>query len=208
MNPYITFNTNIIANMGAHLPHWQQSGKLVFITCHLGDSLPQSVLEEIRKEKQQWLEKHPEPLSSKDKAEYAQLFTEKTEQYLDAGYGSCIFQEDYCANILKESLNFYDGVKYHLVSYVIMPNHLHVLLYLIDVSRYSLSGIMKGIKGNTTYQINKHLGTTGSIWHQDFYDRMIRNKQHLDNTLNYIKKNADAAQTDYYFFRETPIPEN
>ena len=67
---------------------------------------------------------------------------------------------------------------------------------------------MHSIKSYTTRKINEYKNTIGTIWHPEFYDRMIRNQEHLNNTINYIKKNAMMVQTNYIYIRQEPIPES
>ncbi len=208
-NAYFIDFASVDGHQGKHLPHLQQSGKLVFLTFHLGDSLPQTVLNELREYRDNWLETHKEPYNENEWREYQKLFAAKMNDYLDANYGACILKDDENANIIVSTLQFNDGVMYNLISYVVMPNHIsyvvmpnhiHFVIQLIDTQKYSLSTIIKSIKSYTSKLINQRTHQTGSIWHKDYHDRLIRNPQHLQNTLNYIKKNAMMGHSKYLYY--------
>jgi hypothetical protein len=76
---------------GSRLPHWQQGDALQFVTFRQKDALPKSKLVLWRSEKAMWLSKHPKPWTPKQTSEYSEVFTERIEEWLDAGMGSCLF---------------------------------------------------------------------------------------------------------------------
>lgn len=73
------------------LPHWSQQGVTYFVTFRLTDSVPQAKLQLWKLKRDEFLEAHPQPLTEQDKQKFHQQFTQKMEDYLDAGMGSCIF---------------------------------------------------------------------------------------------------------------------
>ncbi len=199
-NAYFTDWNQVDGYNGKYLPHLRQNDKLVFVTFHLGDSLPQSVLKELKLYREEWLNHHKEPYSSEELRTFNQLFSKKMNDYLDANYGACILRERENAQIVVDTLRYYDGISYNLISYVVMPNHLHFVVQLLDVLKYDIGKIVKGIKSYTTKGINLRMKTEGSIWHKDYYDRLIRDPKHLQNTLIYIYKNAKSANTEYLYY--------
>jgi putative transposase len=80
-----------------------------------------------------------------------------------------------------------NGKFYILIAAVVMPDHVHLLL--IPMGKYQLSRIMKGIKGKTARQLNLKRGTSGSIWLEESFDRIIRDQKELDEKLNYMLYN-------------------
>ena len=72
------------------LPHWRQEGTIYFVTFRLSDSLPQTKLEWLRREKELWLRLNPEPRSNRQQREYHERFTQTVDRWLDAGYGRCV----------------------------------------------------------------------------------------------------------------------
>ena len=96
------------------LPHWRQEGAIYFVTFHLADSLPQTKLEWLRREKELWLRLNPEPHTDEQKRQYHERFTQTVDRWLDAGYGRCILARSDCKVIMEASLLHFDGVRYDL----------------------------------------------------------------------------------------------
>lgn len=52
---------------------------------------------------------------------------------------------------------------------------------------------MKGIKGVSAHLLNFKRGTSGSLWYDESFDRIIRNQKELDEKLKYIYENPLRA---------------
>jgi putative transposase len=70
---------------------------------------------------------------------------------------------------------------------------------------FDLAEIMKGLKGASVRRINQLLGTHGSVWQDESYDRIIRDDQELEEKLLYMYQNPVKAglvedAEDYEFF--------
>ena len=76
---------------------------------------------------------------------------------------------------------------YELISVVVMPDHVHILLK--QIGRYGITQIMKGIKGVSARQLNLKRGTSGSIWKDEYFDRIVRDQDELDEKINYMLNN-------------------
>lgn len=170
-----------------NLPHWHSDCCIQFITFHLADSLPASVRAELQAIKEQFIKMNPEPWSHDVKARFNKMFPAAINDYLDAGYGCCYLKQPECGEIMKSALEYFDGERYVIHRYVIMPNHVHVLVGL--TGSYNSSQICKSWKNFSALQINKLLGRTGKFWHHESWDRMIRNEIHYANVVGYIEKN-------------------
>lgn len=77
--------------------------------------------------------------------------------------------------------------------YVIMPNHIHLLLSIKNSSDISISRIIKQTKGLVT----KRIGS--SIWQKSFYDHVIRNEQDYYEIVRYIQMNPLKWENDKYY---------
>lgn len=163
-----------------YLPHFDGGEIPQFITYRLFDSLPQDILARWKSV----LEK--ENLIDLD-LEILRL----VEKYLDAGHGCCYLKDLRIANIVEENLLYFDNVRYHLLSWVIMPNHIHLLL--TPSFGHSLSFIMKNMKSFTSHEANKVLNRKGKFWIDDYFDRFMRDAEHFDKTVSYIEKNPVKA---------------
>ncbi|MBC8323846.1 MAG: transposase [Candidatus Marinimicrobia bacterium] len=98
-------------------------------------------------------------------------------------------------------------IYYDLLTFVVMPDHVHAVFNLIG--NYELKDVMKGMKGVSSHLINKTRGKTGINWIHESFDRIIRNKEELDNVIIYIHQNPfeaglveDGNDYSYYYFNE------
>ena len=163
-----------------YLPHFDGGEILQFITLHLSDALPQNLIRSWR------LELEREKDQEKRKIIYRQR-----ERFLDTGYGECYLKIESIAEMVQQSLLFFDLKKYKLTGWVIMPNHVHCLLKPLNEN--SLSEIMHSLKSFTSQKANKFLDRKGKFWQEDYFDRYIRNYEHFEKTLNYIELNPVKA---------------
>ena len=93
--------------------------------------------------------------------------------------------------MIEENLLRFDGEKYILLHWVIMSNHIHLLLRTL--AENSLASVMHSIKSYTANQANKILGRTGPFWSIEYYDRYIRSAAHYGNVVSYIHRNPIKA---------------
>lgn len=92
---------------------------------------------------------------------------------------------------IEEALWFWHGERYCLQAYVIMPDHVHLLLK--PVAGWSLAKILQGIKGFTARQINRCLGRKGTFWQDESFDHLIRNERDWLDKFTYIHDNPVKA---------------
>jgi len=186
------FNDNVaVLKTRRRLPHWQQEGTTYFVTFRLADSMPQEKLREWQAEKDFWLRRHPCLLSKELQEEFNETFDEKLQSYLDAGYGACILADPSISWIVHESLRHFDGVRYELGWFVIMPNHVHALVR--PQARYDLSKILQGWKGYTSKEINRELKKTGTVWLDESFDHIVPDRESLRAFEDYIQQNPKRA---------------
>ncbi len=189
----IFFNKDTpVSKYSGWLPHWRQSGKVYFVTFRLADSAAQSDLAKWEEEKRIWKSFHPEPWNDADWAEYHERFTEKIEALLDAGHGSCVLADPRAASVVERALRFFDGERYWLGSYVVMPNHVHVLVQ--PAPNHTLTSILHSWKSFTAKEINALLGTDGSVWRNEYFDHIVRSESQLRKFITYISENPGKAK--------------
>lgn len=181
---------NGFAEIGKHrnlLPHWQQAQVACFVTFRLGDSIPSDLLSQWRKDRDAWLLEHPKPWSSETEKSYHLKFSSRIDRWMDEGHGSCVLADSFNA----ETLRMKDGADYQLHSWVIMPNHVHVLFS--PMNGRVVPKIMSGWKRFSATRIHKAAGTTGGLWQKDSFDRLIRDWDHFLNVTRYIRRNPGKA---------------
>ncbi len=171
---------------GDYIPHCENKS-FQTITFRLFDSLPPSVLEEVRRE--QWILQG----SPNDGSKFAKLAGLRMlmNHYEDAGYGSCFLKDSRIALIVADALRYFDGERYRLIAYCIMPNHVHVLIEV--ATGWSLLEILHSWRSFSAKKANRVLGRSGQFWMKEYYDRFIRNDEHFANALAYIRMNPVKA---------------
>lgn len=167
-----------------YLPHYNNRDTLQSVTFRLADSLPQSKLQEMEAELR-------DLKPGKADAERRK----KIEAWLDAGMGCCALRHPALASLMQETLLKWDGERYRLIAWCIMPNHVHVLME----TKAALSKIVQSWKSFTgRWALAKNaelgLGVPGdALWMREYWDRYIRDGEHFDNVLSYIQRNPVAA---------------
>jgi REP element-mobilizing transposase RayT len=173
-----------------YLPHLDVPGILQFISFRLADSLPQTVLKQLEQELAQI------PISIRERER-----RKKIEQWLDAGLGCCALGHPRMAELMQQTLQIFDGERYRLISWCIMPNHVHVLIEP-TISLPKILQSWKSFTGSWAISHNAELGlgvpmtpgaTKNQFWMREYWDRYIRNEEHFHNTIDYIHNNPVKA---------------
>src|SRR5262245_1225179 len=92
---------------------------------------------------------------------------------------------------MEEALLLFDGVRYRLHAWTIMPNHVHVLL--TPLTGWPLGGLVGSWKRFVGREANVLLGRSGAFWQRDYWDRFTRNEAHLGASKTYIDFNPVKA---------------
>jgi REP element-mobilizing transposase RayT len=175
------------------LPHWRQGSVPVFVTFRLADSLPAQLLRDWFNRREMFLRANPGPWDEATEACYHALFSEELDRHLDAAHGSCALRDPRIARIVADRLRHFNGTRYDLLSYVIMPNHVHLLFTVRDGE--SLADILKSWKGVSSRLIHKNqLSDMKPFWQPDYYDRLVRGVDHFNAIMDYIRDNPAKAR--------------
>ncbi|MDB6139103.1 MAG: type site-specific deoxyribonuclease, HsdR family [Verrucomicrobiaceae bacterium] len=180
------------------LPHWRQAGATYFVTWRLADSLPQTKLDLLHAERQAWLNSRGivskdqvETLDEAARYEFHGLFGGRIQEWLDTGMGSCELRDFRCAQIVEQALRHFDGERYLLDAFVIMPNHVHVLVS--PSPEWRLDQIMHSWKGYSSQTINRLLARRGMLWLDETWDHIVRSEAQLEHFRTYIRDNPSKA---------------
>lgn len=176
------------------LPHFDAPGTRQFITYRLADAMPAT----------RWSEWEAF-LTLKDDLEKQR----RIEGYLDKGYGKCYLRNPRIANLVQENLWHHDGLKYRLLAWVIMPNHVHVVIEMANVplgeivkswksyTSKEATKILRGGDGPSPRYLSKKFGDKPSpprtFWEEDYFDRYLRDDDHYRRVVNYIENNPNKA---------------
>jgi type I restriction enzyme R subunit len=195
-------------------PHWSQAGAVVFITFRTADSIPRTVIEHWERQKQDWLKRRGygpgdsslilKELTEQERVEFNQEFHRCREMFLDTCHGRCLLKRQELGRIVAESLFHFDGQRYRLGDFVVMPNHVHLLAAFPSA---------EGMKEQcdswlhfTAFQINKALGEKGKIWQQEPFDHLVRSIAQYEYLRQYIADNPRKAglREGEYLYRRRP----
>lgn len=119
--------------------------------------------------------------------EYWKIIGPLEHRLMDNGYGSCLLKYPQYRQILIDTIAFKDHVDYEVDSYVIMPNHVHMLI--IPLGNNKIESILHSIKRFSARQINKLAGRTGRFWMRESFDRLVRNEDDYFRCYHYILAN-------------------
>jgi leucyl-tRNA synthetase/REP element-mobilizing transposase RayT len=181
-----------VAETKHKLPHWQQGETACFVTWRLDDSLPKEIIEKWEAERNTWLEFNPKPWGEALEKEYHEKFSDRLDEWLDSGAGSCALKDPSIRKVVSDALTHFDSERYTLHAFVVMPNHVHVLFSPLD--GHELADILHSWKSFTSKQIGNQLGKDGRFWQPEYYDQLIRNERHFFKVVEYILENPVKAR--------------
>jgi len=158
-----------------YLPHRDEPGLTQFVTFHLAGSFPAA----LRSEWAALLK------IEDDRERHLRL-----EDYLDRGRGESYLRQPDIARLVEDALRFHHAQWYDLRAWIVMPNHIHLLLHVGDAP---LSKIVKELKRYTAREANKILRQEGAFWTEDYYDTYMRDAEHELKTRRYLENNPVKA---------------
>ena len=140
------------------------------------------------------------------------------DDYLDTGRGDCPLKVGKVATVVVDTLRHFDGDRYHLHAWCIMPNHMHVVFTAMshgeqpernrqgagatgnggsrqgtEATKHQLAAIMHSWKSYTSKEVNKILGRNGQFWQREYYDHLIRNEEEYFACIEYTLNNPVSA---------------
>jgi REP element-mobilizing transposase RayT len=187
-----------------YLPHVKREGARYFVTFRLADSLPKEVLFKLQSERAQRLTQYyarrdaakmlgtvsPEAGALED---LERNYYRKLEQYLDRGCGECWLRRPEIADLVANALRFFVGERYQLSAWIVMPNHVHAVLW--PMPNHILSEITQSWKRFTAREANRLLQRTGqAFWQPEVFDHWIRNDKEHARCCHYVVNNPVKAR--------------
>jgi putative transposase len=183
-------------------PHWSQAGAVVFITFRTHDSIPREVIERWDHEKQEWLRAHGNAsgqhwsvivptLPERDRTEFQRTFDRCKDVFLDSCHGRCLLRRPELANIVADSLMHFEGDRYRMGDFAIMPNHVHLLAVFptAEAMRRQCDSWLH----YTAFRINQTIGAKGQFWQEEPFDHLVRSPEQYEYLRQYIADNPARA---------------
>jgi type I restriction enzyme R subunit len=195
--------TQEYAVLERRLPHWSQPGTICFITFRTWDSIPEPVLKNWLAARDAWLIRHGisadapdwrtqlETLAPKLIAQFQQLIADRWNDHLDSCHGACVLRRPENSQEVAKSLRHFDGDRYELTDFVVMPNHVHLLAAFPNEA--SMLVQCESWKHFTATQINRRIGRKDRFWQQDGFDHLVRSVEQFDHFRRYIADNPCRA---------------
>jgi len=174
-----------------YLPHLKHEGASYFVTFRLADSLPREVLDQLEIEVSAL--RFPTSFSPAEiDAEKNRERRRRIEVFLDQGSGSCCLRIPEIGRLVADALRHFDGERYALEAWVVMPNHVHVLLQPAAVR--TLGEIVKSWKQFTSTRAKRLLALPpGRFWQPETYDHWVRDDADRVRIVRYIHNNPVKA---------------
>lgn len=155
-----------------YLPHLDAPDLVQHVVFRLADSLPKRIREEIAK------------VPAADRIE-------AVDASLDRRYDRRDLATPQIAKLVQRALLQFDGERYLLVAWCVMPNHVHTLIETRTGHR--LDRLVHSWKSFTAKQANLHLKRSGAFWAPEYFDRYMRDDAQLAATRAYIEQNPVKA---------------
>jgi putative transposase len=168
-----------------NLPHWHPDGAAIFLTWRLYGSLPVSPKSTAR------IGCATKPSLAKDspgrKFKLMDSVLDKATNgplwLKDPRIAQCVLDASYFG---ENRLSFYA-----LHAFVIMPNHVHLLI----TPKVPIPRLMNGLKGVTAREANAILGRQGKhFWQDESFDHWVRTSTEFDRIRAYIEFNPVSAR--------------
>lgn len=183
-----------------NLPHLDVPGGTYFITFCLTGSLPSMGYASIARRWRERAMKSPPPGMSVPSWRYecASAAFLEVDSLLDGASAARWLADPRLSGIVESCLRHWDGLRYRVVAYVVMPSHCHIV---IDTSGYgagaghesSRQRIMHSIKRRSAQECNRLLGRRGALWQAESYDRVVRDLDELERIVSYVEWNPVKA---------------
>ena len=161
------------------LPHWEEDHSVYFVTFRLADSLPKSVLTSL-------LAKQTDDPEGRTKK------ARDVERLLERNHGACHLEDPMIAGLVADALKKFDGSRYRLFAWCIMPNHVHAVFQPILPSQ--LEDILHSWKSYTAHEANRIQNLKGEdFWQREYFDHLIRDGKQFDRAIRYTAENPIKA---------------
>ena len=222
-SPSSDFSHSLRVRSRGYLPHWEMEGGAYFVTFRLAGSLPEPVLREWEAERArviaEWRRTQPVAPASLPASlivatrnnvgrdvgatnhalprtlatQLREWFSEKVDSCLDAGAGACWLAQPETAKLVQNALLHFDGQRYGLLAWCVMPNHVHSVFR--PASNWPLKKILHSWKSFTASEANRILGRKGeTFWQHESYDHLVRDENDLRHCVIYTEENPVKAR--------------
>ena len=177
------------------LPHLKREGGTYFVTFREAGTLPKEVLLQFKQEREVILRQAQaakRPLTWHEQGELFRWYSSRVDKYLDSADGICHLRDPKLADIVAGAIQFFDEQRYELRAWVVMPNHVHVVVW--PMPNWTLSSILHSWKSFSAHEFNRHLSSPmATFWQSESYDHLCRDDEDLHRCCHYTLMNPVNA---------------
>lgn len=178
-----------------YLPHLKIEGATYFVTFRLEDSLPRTAVGALKESRSELLRtmtgsggELPEDAPRRLSREYS----ERVDHLLDRARGESWLRRPEIASLVSGAVRHFEGVRYHLFAWVVMPNHVHAVVH--PLAAHGLDAILHSWKSYTAIEANRLLERSGRrFWQRESYDHLIRDTADFRHCCYYVEENPVKA---------------
>jgi len=155
------------------LPHLEKPGCTYFVTFCLADVARTKAIERQKK------------LDNYDPSRIAH------QSDLDPTSGACALSDPELAAVVENALLYFQGERYALSAWCVMPNHVHTVV--TPFVNHPLSEVLQSWKSYSSHIVNRRLNRKGRFWQKESFDHVIRNEQSFEKFVAYTERNPVVA---------------
>lgn len=173
------------------LPHLKREGGAYFVTFRLAGTLPGELVTRLKREREAIVQgalAAKRPLTWHEREELFRWYSSRVDACLDAGHGECYLKRSEIADLVANALRHFDGQRYQFRAWVMMPNHMHVVVW--PKPPETLSRILHSWKSYSANEANRRLQRVGQpFWQTESYDHLIRDEADSARCCDYTTLN-------------------
>jgi REP element-mobilizing transposase RayT len=183
-------------HLRGHLPHLKREGAVYFVTFRLADSLPAREIARLKHERTVLIEQAmsaKRPLTWHEEQDLLAWYCDQVEALLDQEIGGCWMSKPEVGDVVAGAVRFFTGQRYDLRAWVVMPNHVHAVLW--PRPGHTLSAILHSWKSYTSKEANKLLqSNSGTFWQAESFNHWIRDEDERARLVAYVEHNPVKAR--------------
>ena len=189
------FDRSRLTKRSRCLPHWEMPDAVYFVTFRLADSIPREVWTAYRDEVD-GLERRLAAARSEVERfaverEIVRLYCRRMDACPDTCLGGCAIRQPRIATLVAGALKHFEGERYELFGWVLLPNHVHALVRPFD--GHELEQVLHSWKSFTGNRANEMLGRSGPFWQREYFDHIVRSDEDLLRFAGYLRKNPGKS---------------
>jgi REP element-mobilizing transposase RayT len=176
-----------------YLPHWELAGATYSVTFRVHGSLPAEVVDRLHEERRRIARAigGGRPLTAIEEMHLGAYMERRYDDALHDNVSIAPLANRDVADALARTLTFFEGERYRLEAWSIMPNHVHTVC--TPLAAHTIANILHSWKSFSSNRLQEILGTSGVFWDREYYDRIVRDERDLADTVEYVLRNPEKA---------------